>query len=128
MRDCAIISTRITELSPTSAPSLTNGDNQGMPMASMPTAIGSGTCSRLKGTTPVKYIGHEHIQNRADRKRAEQSNRNIAARIFCFLRNAGHGIETNIGEEYDRRAAQYAAEAKLAELPAIRRNKGAIWV
>src|SRR5260363_12963 len=53
MRDCAIISTRITELSPTSAPSLTNGDNQGMPMASMPTAIGSGTCSRLKGTTPV---------------------------------------------------------------------------
>ena len=45
--------TRITEVRPSTIPSLISGASQPMPAASIPTAIGSGTFNLSNGTIPV---------------------------------------------------------------------------
>ena len=58
---------------------------------------------------------HEHVKQRANDQAGDHADRQIALRIFRFLRRGGDGIETDEGKENNRGAAHDAAKSARRE-------------
>src|SRR4029077_6450431 len=65
----------------------------------------------------------DDIKDSAQRQRSEDPDGHVLLRILGFLRRGGDGIESNVGEKYFARAAQYARPSELAGYPGVGRNK-----
>ena len=106
----------MTDDRPAMAPILTTGRSQASagPAALMPTAIGSGTLSCGVVDDAGEDERDRDVENGADRERAQDADRHVALRVRGFLRRRGDGVESDVGEEDDARAAHDAVPAVLA--------------
>ena len=59
------------------------------------------------GHDPGQDGGDQDVQHRTDRERREDADRQIALRILGLLGRSGHRIETDIGEEDQRRTGEH---------------------
>ena len=57
-----------------------------------------------QGTMPVSTPATAIYRSGTDHQRNDDADRQVALRIFGFLRRGGDSIEPNIGEEYVGRA------------------------
>ena len=123
IRDCPSIVTSITDVSPASAPISTSQRIAVSRTSPRSRRTGRGMLQRQhhrRGRiTHLRVRGqadhhqrHGHVEDRADRERAEQPDRHVALRIARVLGGGGDRVEADEGEEHDRGAAGDAADTR----------------
>src|SRR6202040_1015218 len=65
---------------------------------------------------------HQDVEHRTDRQRSENSYGHVSLRILGLLRRRRNGVEPDVGEEDNRRAANDAAPA-VTTVPFSRGNE-----
>src|SRR6185369_3033656 len=64
--------------------------------------------------------GYSDVQDGADQQRGDNANRQVALRIFRFLRGSGNGVKSDVGEEDVSSACAYTSESIGSEFrPAV---------
>src|SRR5260370_39227828 len=103
----------MTEFRPRIAPSLMIGPSHLRPIASIPTAIGSGTLSYSYGTMPVMMKPTStYIEQCADGERPQNADWHVPLRIPCLLCRRGYGIKPDICKKDHGRTAQDATPSE----------------
>jgi len=62
------------------------------------------------------------VEARADDERADDADRNVAARVLDLLAKVRNYLEANVGEEHQRRAVEDALHAERKEVAPVRRR------
>ena len=96
------------------APSLMIGDSQRKPDGVDADRDGVGDVELVVGHDAGDDEADEHVEQRADRERAEDADRHVALGVDRLLRCGRDGVESDVGEEDDGGPAHDAAPSVFA--------------